>query len=61
MKLPTVEVVEVHYWAVLMRDEHRPDGEEYPIRYPSRLEADAKCHHFVNIQLATRAHSEDTI
>lgn len=32
MKLPMVEAVEVHYWTVLLRDQFRPHGEEYPVR-----------------------------
>jgi len=53
--LPTVEVVEVHYWAVLMRDKDRPDGEEYPTRYATQQEAEAKAQRFVDRGLASKA------
>lgn len=52
MKLPTVQVVEVHYWAVLIKDEYRPDGEEYPERYCTKPEAYKKAQRLVDKQLA---------
>ncbi len=53
-KLPEVEVKEVHYWAVVIYDEHRPLGEEWPDRFETKEAADAKVQHLVDIKLATK-------
>ena len=51
--LPTVEVVERHYWAVLIRDEFRPHGEEFPVEYKTKEEAEKHVQRFVDKRLAT--------
>lgn len=41
--MDTAEVVEVHYWTLLIRGEYRhPNGEEYPARYGKPEEAGEK-------------------
>jgi hypothetical protein len=52
--LPTVEAVEVHYWTVVIRDEFRPHGEEYPVRHATKEEAEQHVQRFVDKKLATR-------
>lgn len=54
MKLPEMEVQEVHYWAVVIHDEFRPAGEEWPERFETKEAADAKLQRFIDIRLATR-------
>lgn len=52
--LPTVEVVERHYWAVLIRDEFRPHGEEFPMEHTTKEAAEEHVQKFVDKKLATR-------
>lgn len=59
MKLPTVEVVEMHYWAVLIRDEFRPDGEEWPNQFKTKEEAQAKADRLIAVQIATPENDAD--
>jgi hypothetical protein len=54
VKLPEVEVKEIHYWAVVIYDEHRPLGEEWPDRFETKEAADAKVQRLVDINLATK-------
>jgi len=51
--LPTVEAVERHYWAVLIRDEFRPHGEEFPVEHKTKEEAEKHVQRFVDKRLAT--------
>lgn len=39
MELPECKVIEVHYWAVLIKDKFHPDGEEWPTRFKTKEEA----------------------
>ena len=50
-ELPTMEVVEIHYWAVLIKDQFRPKGEEWPTRYNTKEEAEAKLQRFRDLNL----------
>lgn len=59
MELPEMEVVEVHYWAVLIKDEFRPNGEEYPTRFVSQGEAERKLQRFKDIGMARRTHGRN--
>jgi hypothetical protein len=54
MKLPTVKVVEVHYWAIVLTDKFSPEGEEYPTRHATKTEAEAHAQRLVDKQLAAR-------
>ena len=45
-ELPEMEVVEVHYWTVLIKDEFRPKGEEWPYRYADKETAEKQLQHF---------------
>jgi hypothetical protein len=54
MKLPTLKVVERHYWTFVIKDQFRPEGEEYPAQYETKAEAEDHVERMIKKRLGTR-------
>jgi hypothetical protein len=50
-ELPEMEVVEVHYFTVLIKDEFDPKGREWIERYDNKERAERQLQHFRNQKL----------
>ena len=52
MELPKMEVIEVHYFTVLIKDEFRPNGQEWITQYETKEEAEEELRRFREAGLA---------
>lgn len=58
MKRSTAEVEHQNYWTLRIRDEYRPDGEEWYKRFETKEQAEEELEKLIRRQLVTRVGEE---